>query len=190
MCRCFFKTYFTKIITNHQFSTRMWCCMRAQRRTCHCFSRGSCINKFPFLQEKYLSENYSEAHDSDAARRLLEFGEDYRCFFDSQSDCWSSNSVKREYSPQLRRKPQHLLFQDSDSEIEDVKNAINDSKAQLCYTRDIYNKHVAMGFGEFLLSSDCVSIYLSLLFLNLHCNIPIIVDDSGRFSKEVNFVIG
>lgn len=29
-------------------------------------------------QEKYNSENYSEGFDSDAARRLLEFGDDYR----------------------------------------------------------------------------------------------------------------
>lgn len=114
------------------------------------------------MQEKYLSENYSEAHDSDAARRLLEFGEDYRSFLDSQSDCWSNNSVKQEYSPHLRRKPQPLLFPDSDSEIEDVKHLINDSKAQLSYTRDIYKKHLAMGLGEFLLSSDCVSIIFIL----------------------------
>lgn len=29
-------------------------------------------------QEKYNSENYSECFDSDAARRLLEFGDDYQ----------------------------------------------------------------------------------------------------------------
>ena len=29
-------------------------------------------------QEKYNSENYSEGFDSDAARKLLEFGDDYR----------------------------------------------------------------------------------------------------------------
>ncbi|XP_059619344.1 klarsicht protein [Phlebotomus argentipes] len=42
-------------------------------------------------QEKYNSENYSEGLDSDAARRLLEFGDDYRNFLDSQSDCCSSS---------------------------------------------------------------------------------------------------
>lgn len=42
-------------------------------------------------QEKYNSENYSEGMDSDAARRLLEFGDDYRNFLDSQSDCCSSS---------------------------------------------------------------------------------------------------
>ncbi|GBP16210.1 hypothetical protein EVAR_9920_1 [Eumeta japonica] len=46
-----------------------------------------------FYQEKYNSEPYSEAPDSDAARRLLEFGDDYRAFLDSQSDCCSSLSA-------------------------------------------------------------------------------------------------
>lgn len=89
---------------------------------------------------------------------MLEFGEDYRSFLDSQSDCWSTNSAKQDYSPQMKRKPQPLPFVDSDSEAEDVKHLINDSKAQLSYTLDIYKKHLAMGLGEFLLSSDCVSI--------------------------------
>lgn len=44
-------------------------------------------------QEKYNSEAYSEGFDSDAARRLMEFGDDYRNFLDSQSDCCSSLSA-------------------------------------------------------------------------------------------------
>lgn len=43
--------------------------------------------------EKYNSEAYSEDRDVDAARRLLEFGDDYRNFIDSQSDCCSSLSA-------------------------------------------------------------------------------------------------
>ncbi|XP_055636400.1 klarsicht protein isoform X2 [Toxorhynchites rutilus septentrionalis] len=42
-------------------------------------------------QEKYMSETYSEERDTDAARRLLDFGDDYRNFIDSQSDCASSS---------------------------------------------------------------------------------------------------
>ncbi|CAK1593744.1 unnamed protein product [Parnassius mnemosyne] len=49
-----------------------------------------------FYQEKYNSEPYSEAPDSDAARRLLEFGDDYRAYLDSQSDCCSSLSAQPE----------------------------------------------------------------------------------------------
>ncbi|XP_022113891.2 uncharacterized protein LOC110992394 [Pieris rapae] len=63
-----------------------------------------------FYQEKYNSEPYSEAPDSDAARRLLEFGDDYRAFLDSQSDCCSSLSAQPEndQSPSgtRRRRPQ------------------------------------------------------------------------------------
>lgn len=44
-------------------------------------------------QDRYNSEAYSEGLDSDAARRLLEFGDDYRNFLDSQSDCCSSLSA-------------------------------------------------------------------------------------------------
>ena len=44
-------------------------------------------------QEKYMSEAYSEGFDSDAARKLLEFGDDYRNFLDSQSDACSSLSA-------------------------------------------------------------------------------------------------
>lgn len=42
-------------------------------------------------QEKYLSEPYSEdPPDADSVRRLLDFGDDYRKYIDSQSDCASS----------------------------------------------------------------------------------------------------
>ncbi|XP_063696240.1 klarsicht protein [Culicoides brevitarsis] len=44
-------------------------------------------------QEKYMSEPYSEDRDTDAAKRLLEFGDDYRNFLDSQSDACSSLSA-------------------------------------------------------------------------------------------------
>lgn len=49
-------------------------------------------------QEKYMSEPYSEAADVETARRLLEFGDDYRNFLDSQSDCASSFSAVRSCS--------------------------------------------------------------------------------------------
>lgn len=61
------------------------------------------------FQEKYMSEPYSEAPDSEAARRLLEFGDDYRNFLDSQSDCASSLSARRDVSPPLpRKRKQHV----------------------------------------------------------------------------------
>lgn len=60
-------------------------------------------------QEKYMSEAYSEGFDSDAARRLLEFGDDYRNFLDSQSDNCSSlsaaNNLDSSLSPLVSRRP-------------------------------------------------------------------------------------
>ncbi|XP_013139433.1 PREDICTED: uncharacterized protein LOC106104041 [Papilio polytes] len=42
-----------------------------------------------FYQEKYNSEPYSEAPDSDGARRLLEFGDDYLAFIVTRRSKWS-----------------------------------------------------------------------------------------------------
>ncbi|CAB0001204.1 unnamed protein product [Nesidiocoris tenuis] len=59
-------------------------------------------------QEKYMSEPYSEEPpDSEAARRLLEFGDDYRNFLDSQSDC-ASSSLGRNTFHRRPRKMQHV----------------------------------------------------------------------------------
>lgn len=56
-------------------------------------------------QEKYLSEPYSEdPPDPEAARRLLEFGDDYRTFLDSQSDCASSLSTNPNTGSPLHRR--------------------------------------------------------------------------------------
>lgn len=54
-----------------------------------------------------MSEPYSEAPDVETARRLLEFGDDYRNFLDSQSDCASSMSAVRHSSPALPRNRIH-----------------------------------------------------------------------------------
>ncbi|XP_018013948.1 uncharacterized protein LOC108670968 [Hyalella azteca] len=37
----------------------------------------------PFLENKYLSENYSEDLDTEAAKKFLDFGDDYRRYIDS-----------------------------------------------------------------------------------------------------------
>lgn len=71
----------------------------------------------------------------------------------------------------MKRKPAPLPFADSDSEIEDVKHIINDSRAQLSYTRDVYKKHLAMGLGEYLISSDCVSALASFTVKFTHSSV-------------------
>lgn len=74
--------------------------------------------------EKYNSEAYSEDRDVDGARRLLEFGDDYRNFIDSQSDCCSSLSAANidSLSPPRHRKnlsgvAQNLSFSSNDNSM-------------------------------------------------------------------------
>jgi len=50
-----------------------------------------------FRQERYVSEAYSEEPvDPDQVKRVTEFGEDYRNYIDSHSDC-ASSFTKRSY---------------------------------------------------------------------------------------------
>lgn len=55
-----------------------------------------------------MSEPYSEAPDVETARRLLDFGDDYRNFLDSQSDCASSMSAVPASSPLPRSRMHHV----------------------------------------------------------------------------------
>lgn len=107
-------------------------------------------------QEKYLSEAYSEAHDSDAARRLLEFGEDYRNYLDSQSD-WSQ-STNPEFSPVLNRKPIGVYKSlDSDEEVENMRQLLQESKNLLEHTKSVYLQSFKLGLQQYLVSNDIVS---------------------------------
>ncbi|XP_044741314.1 uncharacterized protein LOC123302466 [Chrysoperla carnea] len=109
--------------------------------------------------EKYMSEPYSETPDSEAARRLLEFGEDYRNYIDSQSDCCSSLSARTQsQSPAFvgRNKYNRLESShhhhhvssippalDSESDVEEYRHVIRESRAQLYYTEDVFAKEMA-----------------------------------------------
>jgi hypothetical protein len=102
-------------------------------------------------QEKYLSEAYSETHDSDAARKLLEFGEDYRNFLDSQSD-WSTNP---DISPTFRRRTLvAFTSHESDSDTESIRQLLNNSRDQLNYTKNIYKQQVSLGINEYLVANE------------------------------------
>lgn len=112
-------------------------------------------------QEKYLSEAYSETHDSDAARRLLEFGEDYRNFLDSQSD-WSQ-STNPELSPSFRRKilAAHHNKIDSDDDddnddAEDMRKLLQESRESLVCTRGAFRKQFALGLKELMVGNEIV----------------------------------
>lgn len=86
-------------------------------------------------QEKYLSEAYSEGRDSDAARKLLEFGDDYRNFIDSQSDCCSSLSAANNLdsmSPPRGRKPManvQMVSKSTSKSPSDEENALRRRRA-------------------------------------------------------------
>lgn len=55
-----------------------------------------------------MSEAYSEPLDVEMARRLLDFGDDYRNFLDSQSECASSISAIPASSPLPKIRTYHV----------------------------------------------------------------------------------
>ncbi|XP_060851146.1 uncharacterized protein LOC132929656 isoform X2 [Rhopalosiphum padi] len=85
-------------------------------------------------QEKYLSEPYSEdPPDPESVRRLLDFGDDYRKCFDSQSDCASSIG-----------RPSFLDDETFEQDSSDsVRKLILRSRLQLNYLDQVLSKLVA-----------------------------------------------
>ncbi|PSN46910.1 hypothetical protein C0J52_15277 [Blattella germanica] len=112
-------------------------------------------------QEKYMSEPYSEELAEEAARRLLEFGDDYRNFIDSQSDCASSLSANHATSPIRRRRttviPGDSSVLDSDSDLEEIRHVIHQSRSQLVFSEHVFSKQLAKASPELILPSDFVS---------------------------------
>uniref|UniRef100_A0A0A9WYK8 Nuclear anchorage protein 1 n=2 Tax=Lygus hesperus TaxID=30085 RepID=A0A0A9WYK8_LYGHE len=103
-------------------------------------------------QEKYMSEPYSEEPpDSEAARRLLEFGDDYRNFLDSQSDC-ASSSLGRNTFHRRPRKIQHMG--ETDSDLDDVWNLINTSKDRLHFSEQVFKNQLSRASPHLVLASD------------------------------------
>lgn len=108
-------------------------------------------------QEKYLSEPYSEdPPDPDSVRRLLDFGDDYRKYIDSQSDCASSIGRPSFVSIQLKETTTTLLIiyivlllpvQPDDETFEQdssdsVRKLILKSRLQLSYLEQVLSKLV------------------------------------------------
>ncbi|XP_076378374.1 uncharacterized protein LOC117222485 isoform X3 [Megalopta genalis] len=93
-------------------------------------------------QEKYSSEPYSEALDVETARRLLDFGDDYRNFLDSQSDCASSMSaVPASSSPLPRSRMHHESIdssEESDNDVDDIRNVVERSQSQLSLAENLF----------------------------------------------------
>lgn len=108
-----------------------------------------------------MSEAYSESHDSDAARKLLNFGEDYRNFIDSQSD-WSAFS---DMSPTFKRKSwsrqhqhQHDEDSNSDEEKESIRHLMKESREQLSYAEEVYTQ-IKLGIRNHVVTGEVVGIH-------------------------------
>lgn len=107
-------------------------------------------------QEKYLSEAYSEGRDSDAARKLQEFGDDYRNFIDSQSDCCSSLSAANNLdslSPPRGRKPMgnntHVVNKSASKSPSDEDSAMRRRRAfEIEWRRRTYESRKPISEGK------------------------------------------
>lgn len=107
----------------------------------------------PYQEYKYLSEPYSEDIDQEAARRLLDFGDDYRKYIDSEGDSsFSGIPYRGRRSPHHRRvralAPPGPRDLDSDSDLDDLHHVIDESKSQLTVSENVlkkYSKEAALG---------------------------------------------
>ncbi|XP_071530629.1 uncharacterized protein klar isoform X1 [Panulirus ornatus] len=100
----------------------------------------------PYQEYKYLSEPYSEDIDQEAARRLLEFGDDYRKYIDSDgASSFSGIPYRGHRSPHHRRlrsmPPPGPRDLDSDSDLDDLHHVIDESRSQLTVTENVLRKY-------------------------------------------------
>ncbi|XP_018357196.1 PREDICTED: uncharacterized protein LOC108757238 isoform X2 [Trachymyrmex septentrionalis] len=92
-------------------------------------------------QEKYMSEAYSEPLDVETARELLDFGDDYRNFLDSHSECASSISAIPARLPLPKTRTYHEIddsTEDSDNDEEDLRKIIENSQAQFILAENTF----------------------------------------------------
>lgn len=93
-----------------------------------------------YIGEKYNSEAYSEDRDLDGARKLFEFGDDYRNFIDSQSDCCSSLSAANQLdslSPPRNRKNIHQQQQNQSPQQNTSLSSSNENSMKILRQRRI-----------------------------------------------------
>ncbi|CAL7951605.1 unnamed protein product [Xylocopa violacea] len=132
-------------------------------------------------QEKYMSEPYSEAPDVETARRLLEFGDDYRNFLDSQSDCASSMSAVPTSSPLPRSRMHHEITdttEDSDSDVEDIRNVVEKSHSQFALAENLFSRASNAAMPE-----DCTEVECACRD-NLRCLQALLESVSNSFRSE------
>ncbi|XP_046146020.1 uncharacterized protein LOC114875631 isoform X2 [Osmia bicornis bicornis] len=132
-------------------------------------------------QEKYMSEPYSEAPDVETARRLLDFGDDYRNFLDSQSDCASSMSAVPTSSPLPRSRMHHEIVdttEDSDSDVEDIRNVVEKSQSQLTLAENLFARA-----NNGTMPEDCTEVECACRE-NLRCLHALLESVSNSFRSE------
>ncbi|XP_022915528.1 klarsicht protein isoform X2 [Onthophagus taurus] len=132
-----------------------------------------------FQEEAYLSEQYSETHDSDAARKLLEFGEDYGNFLGSQSD-WSA-STNPGFSPPFPRKmmlpatiKEISLHSDSDCDS-DIRSLLRANRQEFNSMDKIYKRQLEIGLTDYLVNNDVTDV-----LDNCNCFIEVLTDVLNR----------
>ncbi|XP_075226377.1 klarsicht isoform X2 [Lycorma delicatula] len=128
-------------------------------------------------QEKYMSEAYSEeAPDPEAARRLLEFGDDYRNYIDSLSDGASS------FGRPLHRRRQPTTGDssvlDSDSDLEDVRNLIHQSHSEYVFSEQVFTRQLSKASPQLILASDFADI-IARCRKNVHC-LRVLLENIGE----------
>lgn len=157
------------------------------------------------FQDRYASEAYSEdPPDAESARRLLEFGEDYRNDLDSLSDCPSSLSTDlrgfRPHNLPKRSPPKRpkgfgmadrsalteLRLLDSDSDVDDLVHVVETSASQFTIALNTFHKVVSSTRLE---PSQYVSRCLAIFFFKLDslCNEFVLL---GPLSVLRNFRYG
>ncbi|XP_061939054.1 uncharacterized protein LOC107998930 isoform X11 [Apis cerana] len=132
-------------------------------------------------QEKYMSEPYSEAPDIETARRLLDFGDDYRNFLDSQSDCASSMSAIAASSPLPRSRMHHEITdttEDSDSDVDDIRNIVEKSQSQLSLAENLFSRSNNGSMPEDFTELECTCRE------NLRCLHTLLESVSNSFRSE------
>ncbi|XP_076222312.1 klarsicht protein isoform X2 [Nomia melanderi] len=164
-----------KVLSNHQLNVDSDVEMNSLGN--NSFSEQAWDN----YQEKYMSEPYSEAPDVETARRLLDFGDDYRNFLDSQSDCASSMSAVPTSSPLPRSRIHHEITdttEDSDSDVEDVRNVVEKSQSQLTLAENLFLRSSTGTMPE-----DCTEVECACRE-NLRCLHTLIESVSNSFRSE------
>lgn len=141
-------------------------------------------------QEKYMSEAYSEPLDVEMARRLLDFGDDYRNFLDSQSECASSISAIPASSPLPKIRTYHEIgdsTEESDSDEEDLRKVVENSQSQLILAENAFVRSNGVIPAEFAeVESSCKE--------NLGCLKTVLDSQNGylrneKYSKQIRGMI-